>query len=168
MDNFGKNIQTWQVVFLTLNSLEIQKHHLKWFLLLSLPSVTISFYKIVTERFCHSFTKMLWGLETFKINEKRVLPKTVKSFYHSLMIYTQRAFYHSLRSWKKHPFSCKSSNRDRKTFLLFFTRNSLYITLWSFTLKGHSIPRFARERSILFRVNDQIMIERRLYIFYKK
>ena len=35
------------------------------------------------------------------------------------MIYTQRAFYHSLRSWEKHPFSCKSSNRDRKTFLLF-------------------------------------------------
>ena len=41
------------------------------------------------------------------------------------MVYTQGAFYLSLRSWEKHPFSCKSSNRDRKTFLLFFSRNSL-------------------------------------------
>ena len=38
------------------------------------------------------------GFETPKIKEKHILQKKVKSFHHSLRIYTQRAFYHSFRS----------------------------------------------------------------------
>ena len=78
--------------------------------------------KLWQKIFYHDFA-ILFGNPKIKENTSC---KKGKPFYRTLMICTQSILYPSPRSGKKHPFSCKSSNRDRKTFFLlfcyFFTR----------------------------------------------
>ena len=58
--------------------------------------------------------------------------------------------------WK--PLKLKKTRHAKK--------ESLSIALWWFALKGSCIPRFAPERSIPFRVNHQIVIERRFFLLF--